>query len=186
MYRKQEFDLKDPVEKYDLVTNEQDDNVVKCGRKILISLYVINEVLMKAFTKRKYLFYVYDDSSCKKLIEEALGEKIPDEIFFQSLIDIDLCKLIYRFTCAKKFCVKDTTIKQLRLNSWGNEYITVKNLIDNNKEIYNAMYLYFERYFSENKLIYDELLGRLLEEINYSNAEKIKELNNKVNIKILS
>ena len=83
----------------------------------------------------------------------------------------------------KNFVLKT---KQLRLNSWGNEYITVKNLIDNNKEIYNAMYLYFERYFSENKLIYDELLGRLLEEINYSNAEKIKELNNKVNIKILS
>lgn len=48
------------------------------------------------------------------------------------------------------------------------------------------MYLYFEKYYNENKLIYDELLSRLLDEINYSNAEKIKELNNKVNIKILS
>lgn len=48
------------------------------------------------------------------------------------------------------------------------------------------MYLYFEKYYHENKLIYDELLSRLLDEINYSNAEKIKELNNKVNIKILS
>ena len=186
MYRKQEFDLKNPVEKYDLVTNEQDDNVVECGKKLLVSLYVINEILTKAFNKRTYLFYVYDDSSCKKLIEEALNEQISDEIFFQGLIDIDLCKLIYRFTCAKKFCIKDTTIKQLRLNSWGNEYISVKKLIDDNKEIYNAMYLHFEKYYNENKLIYDELLSRLLDEINYSNAEKIKELNSKVNIKILS
>ncbi len=184
MYTSKEFDLKNPLEKYKLICSKKDYNYVKYGEKILLALYAINKVLIEEFN-RPYFFYIYEDISCKTLIEKALNDIIDDD-FYKNLIEIDLCKLIYRFTCARKFKIEDTTKKQLRLNSWGNEYIIKNNLIERNKEIYKKIYMYFKEYYNENKKTYEELLNRLLNKIDDENAEKIEELNDKLIIKILS
>jgi len=66
-------------------------------------------------------------------------------VFLEGLIKIDEAKLIYRFTCAKKFQIEDDCIKQLRLNSWGREYINGEGLL----KIYGNVTKMFEDYFRQ-------------------------------------
>lgn len=43
------------------------------------------------------------------------------ETWEKSLVALQLCQLVYRFTVARKFLLTDPSIKQLRINSWGRE-----------------------------------------------------------------
>ncbi len=159
--------------------------VLDLREAILLSLYSIDSVL-KNEGGSKYSFYVKDDNSIKYLIESAYNIVIDKSLFLQSIFILDEAKLIYRFTCAKKFQENDSGIKQLRINSWGNEYIREHNLIEKRKTVLEKLRLTAEKYFFENKIIYDRLTQLLLMDISSQVSKEIYDLDEGLNIKLLS
>jgi hypothetical protein len=139
---------------------------------VLIALFAVNAVLNEE-TNIDYFFYLKIEDSIKYLIEKALNCNLQQDQFMKSMFILDYAKLIYRFTCAKKFQVADEVIKQLRLNSWEREYIKQINLLETNKEIYYQLKSTFFQYFSQNKAAYSQLTKYLLMHIDDKIVSKV-------------
>ncbi len=111
-------------------------------------------------------------------------EKITKCDFEKTIFILDFCKLIYRFTCAKKFKEKNYNIFQLRLNSWGREYSEayIPIMQVESSRIIKSIVLYFEN----NREKYMTLIKLLLGDLNLENLRAIDRLNSRLNIKLLS
>lgn len=196
----EEFDNLNPIDRFisikktffenvSLPTSSSDTkkNTQLCdiGEIILLSLYAIDFVIRKNL-EYSYYFYINDDLSVKNIIEKALSIKFPDEIFLKSIMYIDYSKLIYRFTCAKKFNITNYCTKQLRLNSWGREYIISEKLLEKHELIYGEILKTFTNCFNKNRDLYMQLTKKLLMEINDNVSKEISNLNDKLEIKLLS
>ena len=177
------FDKINPINKFLLISKNEEKR--KIAEKMLLTLYIINKVIREN-TDVNYSYYLNDDLTLKTLIEKSLKCNIPNDIFTGALIKLDISKLIYRFTCARKFKIEDETIKQLRINSWGNEYIKEKNVLELYKKESEIIYNYVNQYYNDNVHVYRELLENLLLEINDERAKLIQKLNENVEIKLLS
>lgn len=177
------FDKINPIDKFLLISKNEEKR--KVAEKLLIALYIINKVIREN-ANINYSYYLNNDLTLKTLLKKSLKCDIPNDIFMEALIKLDICKLIYRFTTAKKFKIKDKTIKQLRINSWGNEYIKDKKILELYKNEFEQIYNYLNQYYNDNRHIYSELLENLLLEINDERAELIQKLNENVEVKLLS
>jgi len=155
------------------------------GEVILIALFTIDHVL-KQEQGVKYNFYILEDDSVQYLIQSALGISFLADFFKMSIVCVDEAKLIYRFTAAKKFRIMDDQIKQLRLNSWGREYIKEANLLIKYNAVFSQLRLFFIAYYQKNKEVYIRSMDLLLQEISEPITGEIRELNKKVKIKLLS
>lgn len=118
------FDKLNPIDKFMLISKNKESNK-KISEIILLALYTIDKSIKENF-QTNYDYYINDDATIKILIENSLNCLISDDIFFYSIIELDTCKLIYRFTCAKKFKIENENIKQLRINSWGKDAVIGK------------------------------------------------------------
>lgn len=187
------FDKLNPIDKWDYIkTNTKKENIIYINNVkynlsdiILLVLYCMDEVL-KLETDRKYSYYFYGDESIRNFIEKIVNFKLSDNLFYDSMIDIDNVKMVYRFTLAKKFRENNTEIKQLRINSWGVEYLS-KFLVNNkNNEIYKYISSRCKEEYINNKIVYDKLKIHLLSELNFENVEIIKNLNSHLILKLAS
>lgn len=179
-----DFYRKNPLECFDVVF-EQDDSGRTCADIILIILFTLDEVIRHK-CKKDYFFYI---ESFDTILFIIVGLDLFDVDTYQfeaNLIKLDICKLIYKFTCAKKFHIGDTSICQLRINSWGREYIRRNDLLTKYKTEYLLIKEFVELYINNNIGLYKEITNLLLKEINIDNAEKINKLNDQIEIKLLS
>ncbi len=191
------YDNLNPIEKIEAI---YEDNTFKYTYKlefnnqqeeldlrevILLSLYSI-DTMLKNEGGAQYNYYIKDDNSIKYLIENAFNIVIDKTLFLQSLFVLDEAKLIYRFTCAKKFQENNLTLKQLRINSWGNEYIKVHDLIGKRRSIIANLCLTAKRHYNEKEMLYDRLMQLLLSDINEHVSKEIRNINENLNIKLLS
>ena len=112
--------------------------------QMVLSLYVIDEVVESRLNS-SYHYYIQGDSCLIYLLNKTIICDLDIELFNKSIILLDVSKLIYRFTCAKKFYINGDSIKQLRLNSWGKEYIIQRNLISEYKNNYDLILRFFEQ-----------------------------------------
>ena len=183
------IDKLDPISRFQTIIKEKneifDEGVVRLSDLILVALFVIDEVIKSSFNISNYI-YVYNDNSVKALLSKVVNEKELNTQFKNSLILIDLSKFIYRFSCAKKFMINDGSIQQLRINSWGREYLILMDLIDQYKNEYNTMKKYYSEYVKNNKDNYLCILNHLSKNIELFDAQIINRTNNFLNIKLLS
>lgn len=187
------FDKLDPISKLNYIVKKSNNaNIIKINNEeidlrilILMILYCIDETL-KYNEEKKYSYYIYGDKSIYNFIKLITNQEIELTDFYQSMIDIDNAKLIYRFTLAKKFLESDSEIKQLRINSWGIEYLLQNNYIFSNNNLYEYLTDYCKKEYCKNTTIYKELKQLLLSNLSIQNVSKIKELNAPLVIKLAS
>lgn len=179
-----EFNRYEPIERYKKIVCEENCEVQEMSSKILLSLYVIDTVLRK-YCNTDYHFYIKGDESIYCLLLHVFDKgNINKQVFNKAMFILDFSKLIYRFTCAKKFKVDDTDIFQLRLNSWGRTYID--SYVLPSHEDFEAISEYFCKTCKENIHLYTRLTKALLKDINNETIEEINEVNNILEIKLLS
>lgn len=129
-----ELNLYEPISRYLTVLEEENDIIKNLTIKILLSLKAVDDVL-RYNCNNEYHFYIKDDVTIYNLLLNVFPEeKIKKKDFDKAMFILDFCKLIYRFTCAKKFKENNIHIFQLRLNSWGREY--VQNYLEDLKDDY--------------------------------------------------
>lgn len=189
-----DYDKLNPIGRYDKLKTEAKCELTpvvdfayaeNLGEIILLTLYTIDFIL-KEEGEATYNFYILGDLSVKNLIEKSFNIQLEYKSFMNHLILIDEAKLTYRFTCAKKFLMSDDSIKQLRLNSWGHEYIKEYDLLNTYADESAALRDTFTRYFRDNKETYFSIMNRLLTTIDPDNSFAIQALNEKIDIKLLS
>ena len=178
-----EFMCKTPLERYEIIMEKHMEEERE-AKIILMFLYSVNEVIKKKYGYT-YFFYIMDDNSILRLLKQ-LFPNMKKSIFVKSICMLDYTKLIYRFTCAKKFEVEDLKIQQLRINSWGREKIFSEIKTFPHKHEYSKIYKLVDGYMENNKPIYRELLSILNQPIIGESAGKIKLLNEKVFLKLLA
>lgn len=179
-----ELNRYEPIERYKKIVCEENREVQEMSSKILLSLNVIDTVL-RQYCNTDYHFYIKGDESIYCLLLLVFDENnINKQDFDKAMFILDFSKLIYRFTCAKKFKEDDTDIFQLRLNSWGRAYIDSCFLASH--EDFKAISEYFCKYCKENIYLYTRLTKALLKDLNNETIEEINEVNDMIEIKLLS
>lgn len=179
-----ELNLYEPISRYLTVLEEENDIIKNLTIKILLSLKAVDDVL-RYNCNNEYHFYIKDDVTIYNLLLNVFPEeKIKKKDFDKAMFILDFCKLIYRFTCAKKFKENNIHIFQLRLNSWGREY--VQNYLEDLKDDYVAFEDYLSTYCEEQKEDYKELTTILLGDLSENELLHIDELNTMLEVKLLS
>lgn len=171
----------DPITLFTNAYSKTSDDYLVCIH-ILISLLAMDNVLEEVFGKR--CMYIQNDRSVFYLMERAQCITVDELTFNRCVLILDFTKLIYRFTCAKKFNLQDTCVKQLRINSWGREYITTTQ--SDFSTDYDKYYDAFKSYCLKYKSIYSELVNLLSQSITAEVALKIESINRTVDIRLLS
>ncbi|NBJ83041.1 hypothetical protein D5274_14540 [bacterium 1XD42-94] len=174
----------DPIDRFLRIIREEDEVIEELAAKVLFTLKVIDETLCQRFNT-SYHFYIKGDEIIYSFLCGIYGEeKITKCDFEKTIFILDFCKLIYRFTCAKKFKEKNYNIFQLRLNSWGREYSEayIPIMQVESSRIIKSIVLYFEN----NREKYMTLIKLLLGDLNLENLRAIDRLNSRLNIKLLS
>ena len=180
------FDMLNPIDKYRKIRSTYGwQGLTDPGELALVALYSIDTVLKQELDVT-YNFYIFSDETVECMLEGTPQFDLSQQNLVQGLLLIDAAKLIYRFTCAKKFGVVDERIKQLRLNSWGRQYIEDLNLLIKYQSQVDAMVEGFREYLFRHRHVYAELIRLLLNSITSEVAAKITELNSSVRIKLLS
>lgn len=179
-----ELNTLDPISRYLKVTCEENDQIKDLTIKILFSLKAI-DLAIQNNCNTSYHFYIKSDTTIYNLLCNIYdSEKIERRDFDKAMFILDFCKLIYRFTCAKKFKEENPDIFQLRLNSWGRDYVEFH--IKNKNRDYDITKEYVELYLKNNILTYIELTLMLLGNLNNEQLIAIDKLNSKVDIELLS
>lgn len=176
---------KNPISCYENILAEEEEEINDICRCVLLVLYSIDEVIKK-LTGLTYNYYIENSESVFYVFHLLQLRELNEEQFEKSIFILDFSKLIYHFTCAKKFLIKDDTVCQLRINSWGREYIKCMKLLDEYMTEYWQIRSFVEMYCNKNKIIYNRLIQMLSGEIDESIAHKIDELNKQIKIKLLS
>lgn len=171
-----------PIERFLLIAQ---NDLKEVSLDILMGLFAIDRVI-KDNTNIHYYYYIQDDMSMMFFLENTLYEKLEYNVFSEALFYLDYAKLIYRFTCAKKFCVEDALINQLRINSWGREFISQYEIINEYKIRYKKMYEFFSSYYIQHEDLYKKLLNLLIQPVTLDNARSIKHINEELRIQLLS
>lgn len=166
------LDMYDPITKLKKVNEIQKVNF-EIIDYIISSLYSF-DMYLQEYTRRTENYYMLDDMS----LINILNEKFPEIELKKHIIIIDNVKLIYRFTVAKKFHVKDTKTKQLRLNSWGKEYYGKIDL-----EIKKNTEDLMKKYMLKNRLLYKKIISEFSKE--KLDTEIISNINEKLLVKIV-
>lgn len=174
-----------PIESYENILLEPTERMDDICNYVLITLYAVDDVIRKN-TGKSYYYYIEDLNSIYYVLDSLQFLEISKEEFEMGVFKLDFSKLIYKFTCAKKFCVEDESVCQLRINSWGREYIKCKDLLKKYQIEYLRIREFVDKYYFEKKTLYDEIIEILLCQIDEKNASKICGINEQLRIKLLS
>ena len=112
------FDAGNPHEVYKSMRrrsrNSADSDVA------LVALAAIDDALKDRLGPQT--LYVLDDRSVHAVLSRAEVSSITCGELRRICFELSLAQLVFRFTSAIKFKVKDPGVKQLRINSWGHAY----------------------------------------------------------------
>lgn len=173
-----------PIDRFEILLKEFDMGFTKLSELILLALYTIDEVINDKVVC-EYYCYIQDDASVLYLLNLISDNEIGEFEFSRSLFAVDYAKLIYRFTCAKKFEVENDLVNQLRINSWGREYISSKNILECYKHEYMMLKEKMEEYYMGHRENYS-ILVKLLKYVKKEDVQQIKDINSELKIRLLS
>lgn len=174
------IDRLNPIIRFETITPAEDRET--CN-EILMVLHAIDEVITKSLMCN-YSYYVQDDLSIQYILSNTVSDQLNEKKLKKSMMLLDFSKLIYRFTCAKKFRVDNDEIVQMRINSWGKQYLEEKKIISQNMNQYNRILEFYRTYFNDHQAEYLELLD-LLNNLMWESALRVQKLNEKLCVKIL-
>jgi len=189
------FDKLTPIKQFEYLRNKKviEDPLINFSKQkiqlsdlILISLHSIDRAFKDKLKYSNHYFYLFSDNSLKYLIKKTMGQSFKNTQFKYLMFYLGITSLIYRFTCAKKFCIKNTNTKQLRINSWGEAYIEKHRLLKKYKQIENNIYKECCICINSEIKKYQKLSKLLSKKIHPKIARKINSHNIKVKIKLVS
>ena len=172
---------RNPIDRYELIIKDESSHIQALTMKILFFLMAVDEILVK-ISKIDYHFYMRDEKILYSILSDIFREEHCDiRDYEQAIFILDFSKLIYRFTCAKKFKEIDESVCQFRLNSWGRDY--VKNCRKVERTKYQKIICYIREYINDNSDLYSQLTTLLLNE---NCIDTIKKINASLRIQLLS
>jgi hypothetical protein len=178
------FDHLDPAGKLELLAGAGRGNpnafLHECQR-IVVVMHALDEVLRRR-AGNGYFYYFQGDQSLITLFERI---DAPLAMHDKAFAALGLSQHLYRFNVAKKFSLPED-VKQLRLNSWGREYIANVGLLDIHASLRLAAGDWFESYIERNKDIYLELLRILVTPMDANSSGRIRDMNADLDVKLLS
>ncbi|MGE0108642.1 MAG: hypothetical protein AB7S81_02595 [Bdellovibrionales bacterium] len=151
----------------------------------LIALYVIDETIREKLPSR-YFFYIFGDATVFRLLAMSGFPHIEGRHGHKLAVLLGAAHLLYRFNAAKKFTLPDEKTKQLRLNSWARAYIQERGILEAMSAEVEKIRSVFWACFEENEESYKRLCQHLLSDITRETAQEILDLNEKLQIKLLS
>ncbi|MFF2154594.1 hypothetical protein ACFVVQ_04705 [Paenibacillus chitinolyticus] len=177
-------DTLNPIEKFSWLTDQRNSDA-QLAEFILLGLYTIDAVVNE-ISPAPYNYYIHSDASVMFLLARSLKRIIPQENYLSTTILLDDAKLIYRFTTARKFKITESKLKQLRINSWGREYIAQNELKERYSTEFGLMQSFLRNYVHEHRKTYARLTDILLQPITPAVAEEVINCNSKIEIRLLS
>ncbi len=93
---------KNPISCYENILAEEEEEINDICRCVLLVLYSIDEVIKK-LTGLTYNYYIENSESVFYVFHLLQLRELNEEQFEKSIFILDFSKLIYHFTCAKKF-----------------------------------------------------------------------------------
>jgi hypothetical protein len=155
---------------------------------VVLSLLALAAVRMaiKNVLGTDFNFYLMGDESLKFVIEHAFGAQIEARQLKSSLYALNEADLIFRFTVPRKFYSAGKNQKQLRINSWGLEYLRQSKTSESHPDLTKRLDMFLEEYLSHHKAVYESLTHILMQEINQASNGRINDLNELVEVKLLS
>jgi hypothetical protein len=157
---------------------------------ILLTLEAIDttiaRLLVEGVPDSSRNFYVCQDQSVKLLLEQVAEKSVAHKQFTEALLLLNETDLIFRFTAARKFAIEDSSVKQLRINSWGKLYIETKALLAKYDSLYKQLTEQMTQFVLHDKSTYQEITELLSQPIQPSTAKRIAELNAKLTVRLLS
>lgn len=177
------LEQKDPISTFEYISECYDINYdLSCH--IIAALVAIDTVLSHHAENITHL-YVQDDSSILWMLNKIPNYSLDIDQFKRALEGLDFSKLIYRFSCARKFLLPSAQTRQLRINSWGRHYWEIE-LINKYQNIYQQFYTMFAEYYNQHKQIYSTLVQYLSADISPQISYKIQNLNRNIDVKLLA
>jgi hypothetical protein len=178
------LDSLDPAERLAALALEQSGELLTDCERALLELYVIDELIESMLGASS--IYLIGSATLSRWFTSISPAPGATANFIRSLLLLNESDLIFRFTCAKKFLIADTSLKQLRINSWGKLYIREQSIEGKYPEFDQQLRKAVHRQFVAHQEAYRELVVRLRSPITASNAAAISQLNKKVSVKLLS
>lgn len=169
-----DIDLLNPIERVKILVEEE-----------YLEDFIAVAMLLLEFDKQLHennpnqMIYLYNDESFYAYINNI--HHMDKERYYVIINLLDICKLVYRFTCALKFQIKDTECKQFRINSWGKYYI--EQLVDSEKDIYQNP---IRSYIKKNEDKYNRLIKILNSGVVDQYITEIHKINAELEVKLLS
>lgn len=180
--RLREFDALNPIERLEMFLQECPDTTRRAAKEILLLLTVIDRCLEEMFYAKS--IYILDNGSLLKWLQTEYS--FNKSTYLDSLILLDEADLIFRFTCAKKFHIRYEDLKQLRINSWGKTYTdgsqsepALKSLAEHYKQL-------CQDHLKRDRVAYEELIALLKQPITDDSADKVKTINDRLSLCLLS
>lgn len=193
-----QIDQRNPIERiqYYLATNPLDVSTTiilnKNGSKkmaiinlVLLVLQAIDSVL-KEKLHYHVSFYLQSDTTVDYFLSNFLSIHLQKDELFNALYLLEKSDLIFRFTCAKKFAIEDQTQKQLRINSWGENYANTFLSSSEYDLLRTECKNKFIEYFEKNEDGYQSMGTLLMKKIEPESASQIAKYNAHLSIKLLS
>ncbi len=165
-----------------LLTYSDSEQIREVVHKIILLLAVIDEAFEKNFGAKS--LYVMDTGMILQWIQRQ--SFISPKIYLEGLILLDESDLIFRFTCAKKFQIKDQTLKQLRINSWGKTYAADIKRGYAFDDFLTSLTKLCNETLSVHVNDYEHLISLLKLPISLASSQQIADINKKVPIQLLS
>lgn len=172
-----EFDSLDPLEKYNRIQKLSYEPMII---STILALKSIDDLFLKLYGKPS--LYVLGDQSIKRVFEKIDLDFHPKSIL-PSCKFLMISQLIYRFTAARKFRISDSSIKQLRINSWG--HILAEEIAHKDRPLSSKIKNGIEQLVTADLKIYSTLASHLRDDTKI-NAEIIKKLNANLTLRVVS
>jgi hypothetical protein len=168
-------------------TDREDDTSLRhaLAEERLLALYGLNAVLQRRLST-SYFFYFLEDQSVEFAVRQTqMGLDAPPSHIESAYVRLGCAQLIYRFSAAVKFG-QSCASKQLRINSWGRQYVEQVDLMAKYKPLSDNLTGWFENYFQEHAGCYRELATRLLAPDVQESAQRVAVLNDSLDVRLLS
>jgi len=181
-----DFDPGERLYKLNLLAGEDEAKQLQRDEWLfLIALHVIDETIREKLPSR-YFFYIFEDATVFRLLAMSGFPHIKGRYGHKLAVLLGAAHLLYRFNAAKKFALPNEKAKQLRLNSWARAYIKEQSILESMSAEAGKIRSVYLACFEENEATYRRLGELLLSDITRETAQEILELNEGLQIKLLS
>jgi hypothetical protein len=178
-----ELDDEEPGARLDALL-DGDQRQAESVQIVLLSLIAIEDALHECLGVQS--LYIVEDAHLYAIFASVHAARISRDDVRRALLLLKSADLIFRFTCARKFEIADTHLKQIRANTWGKWYAAIRCLDRRHPDVQPLVAETTMATLRKQHAEYIRLAEALRSEITPSVASTASELNRGVPLKLLA